>query len=747
MTGVRLLPDDSVLVLAYHAIADLPVSSSIRPYSVPAGEFRLQLDAVERAGYRFIDLDAVLAGLDRMAPMPKRAVLITFDDCYEDLRTVAGPLLASRGIPAVAFAVGDRLGGANEWDAAGGAEPLRLLDEKGLRELRHLGIEVGAHSLTHPALTTLNSRELAVEVEGSRERLEAVGVPRPRAFAYPYGRHDAAVVSAVKRAGFRIAFSTESGVVTSRTDRYRAPRMEVRMGDTGIRLRVRLLAARAPAVVRRAARIRRRPRGDAGRSESSGVDVGAEGRFVRNTRADGDPPRSGDAPTFSPILVGEIDLADDASVSAAARRLHGPYRRARVLVRVHRQPLGFLEIDLSPNPVSREELLAHVDRRLGAELRRHLERDGLPAAPASAGAIPCPADPPCVRAGRYGQCSSPVSVVVCTRDRVDSLHRTLMSVLAIDYPEFEVVVVDSAPRTAATRALVSQLADPRLRLVTTRTPGLSVARNCGISESRNRIVAFTDDDVIVDAWWLRGLVRGFTRSPDVACVTGMVPAAQLDTPAQSYFDSKVGWAGSMDPRLYDLESHRIDAPLYPYLPGTFGAGANFAVSRAAFADLGRFDEALGAGSPAQGGEDLDFFLRCILAGHAIAYEPAALVWHVHRRDVRVLRSQLVGYGSGLSAFVFKHLVQRDTALEVLRRVPSGIRRMGELRTRTDPAPELPDRVWTAELAGLARGPSRYVRGRLTAPRKLGPRGTDRPATVSPPPVAEPSSTPPWPARY
>jgi peptidoglycan/xylan/chitin deacetylase (PgdA/CDA1 family) len=238
-----------VVILAYHAIADLPVGSSLRPYSVPPAELVAQLDELERAGYEFVDLDALLAGLDGSRTLADRAALVTFDDCYDDLRGVA-PLLAGRGIPALAFAVAGRLGASNDWDA--GNEPtLRLLDVEGLHQLGRFGIEVGGHSVTHPRLTEVAPAQLAAEVAGCREQLQAAGLPRPRAFAYPYGAHDRAVVAAVREAGFHAAFITESGVVGAGSDRYRLPRIELRRGDTGMRFRLRLVAARARAFLAR----------------------------------------------------------------------------------------------------------------------------------------------------------------------------------------------------------------------------------------------------------------------------------------------------------------------------------------------------------------------------------------------------------------------------------------------------------------------------------------------------------------
>lgn len=420
------------------------------------------------------------------------------------------------------------------------------------------------------------------------------------------------------------------------------------------------------------------------------------------------PP--GEPEAYCPVMVGELELGDVRALEASEGP-SGPYRRARVLVRAHRQPLGFIESALNGR-VAPAELVGLVEQQLGDALHAHLHEDGLAPGSLTVAGLPPVTNPRCTRPGPQGPSCPPVSVVVCTRDRVESLRATLLSLLAVEYSDFEVLVVDNAPRTSATRDFVAQLGDARVRLITESRAGLSAARNRGVAESRHRIVAFTDDDVIVDAGWLGGLTRGFTRAANVACVTGMVPAAQLDTAAQAYFDAKVSWAQSLRPRLFDLADHRVDAPLYPYLPGTFGAGANFALSLDAFADVGPFDEALGAGSPAQGGEDLDYFLRCVLGGHAVAYEPSALVWHIHRREATALQTQMVGYGSGLSAVVFKCLIRPRTAVQVLLRVPSGLQRMLELHHGPGRPVDAPPGLRIAELSGLLRGPFRYVRGRM-----------------------------------
>jgi GT2 family glycosyltransferase len=312
----------------------------------------------------------------------------------------------------------------------------------------------------------------------------------------------------------------------------------------------------------------------------------------------------------------------------------------------------------------------------------------------------------------------PTSVVLCTRDRGASLDVALRSLLRSDHPGFEIVVVESAPMTDAATQVVDSIGDARVRLVHERRPGISRARNHGVSTAKGELIAFTDDDVRADADWLWGLARGFTRSAHVGCVTGLVPAAELETEAQAYFDSKVTWSASCQPRLYDLGAHRAHSALYPYSAGRFGAGANFAILRTTFDAIGPFDEALGVGTRAMGGEDLDYFLRTVRHGLAIAYEPAALVWHSHRRDSSDLRRQMVGYGSGLTAYACKQLTSRRTALEVLRRIPAGLAEMATLPSRGSArhgagtgAATSAGTLRVAEVQGLVAGPHRYLRGR------------------------------------
>jgi cellulose synthase/poly-beta-1,6-N-acetylglucosamine synthase-like glycosyltransferase len=192
-----------------------------------------------------------------------------------------------------------------------------------------------------------------------------------------------------------------------------------------------------------------------------------------------------------------------------------------------------------------------------------------------------------------------------------------------------------------------------------------------------------------------------------------------------YFDRRVGWASSCDRRLYDLDSHRQASALYPYSSGIFGTGANFAFDRAFLLGIGGFDEALGAGSRARGGEDLDVFVRTLHAGRAIAYEPAAIAWHLHRTDLKELRRQMFAYGLGAAAFATKYLTTRSTTGDVLLRLPHGLLHAARLllKPQAESSTRSPALLPLWEALGMAAGPGAYLLSRRQSRRMAGGRAS------------------------
>ena len=220
-------------ILCYHSISNLSGSPILKAYGTTSQEFRRQLDLLKRAGFQFIDAKEFLRFLKGKAGLPRRAVLVTFDDCYKDLLDNALPILQERRIPAVAFAVSGCIDGTNEWDKAIGATQLELLDTEGLKTLAKRGIVIGSHTRTHPILNRLSSEEMVEEIQGSITDLEAAGLDRPSLFAYPHGEHDQKVHRVIEDAGFQAAFTIEPDIVLPGHDPYQVPRIEILRGDVG----------------------------------------------------------------------------------------------------------------------------------------------------------------------------------------------------------------------------------------------------------------------------------------------------------------------------------------------------------------------------------------------------------------------------------------------------------------------------------------------------------------------------------
>ena len=226
-----------VLVLCYHAIGDFSDDPVLAPYSVPRKLFVEHLDSLRERAYTFIDPDELAALLSAGAPVPKRSVLLTFDDGYSEHLEIAREELADRGIKSVVFAVTGLE--TNEWDRRSGGRTLGLLGPEEHRLAAAFGIEIGSHSRTHQLLPKLSDIELTAEIEGSVEELAARGLPRPRFFAYPYGARNEACLKAVEKAGFLAAFGPRQSRVSSGSPIFDLPRVHIVAADRGWRFRAK----------------------------------------------------------------------------------------------------------------------------------------------------------------------------------------------------------------------------------------------------------------------------------------------------------------------------------------------------------------------------------------------------------------------------------------------------------------------------------------------------------------------------
>src|SRR5664280_139874 len=300
------------------------------------------------------------------------------------------------------------------------------------------------------------------------------------------------------------------------------------------------------------------------------------------------------------------------------------------------------------------------------------------------------------------------------------LVSTIETVLALDYPDFDVLVVDNR-RNAHGVPMPQFPGCTKVKVLTELRPGVSAARNCGIAQATGDIIAFTDDDVVVDVNWLRELGTRFVISPEVDGIGGLVLPMELRTRSQLWFEEFFGgFNQTFSTEIMSMELLAPTDPMFPYAPGRFGAGCNMAFRKAALAKDGGFDVTLGTGSPARGGEDLAIFMKQVLSGGTVAFEPRAVVNHQHRESEKAFLNQVFSYGVGLSA-MFTELIIRDPRhlIKLIRRIPGGYRLLSKPRDERSPslAPSYPLRAYPYHLLGLLYGPFAYLQSALRSGSK------------------------------
>lgn len=248
-----------------------------------------------------------------------------------------------------------------------------------------------------------------------------------------------------------------------------------------------------------------------------------------------------------------------------------------------------------------------------------------------------------------------ISVVVCTRNRPDTIEQAIVSVLSNNYPSFDLTVIDQSTTQATENILRPvEVEDRRLRYVRVEEPGLSRAYNTGIGRSTGELLAFTDDDCVVPQDWLSTISRAFSEDEEADLLYGQVLAP-----------SDVNIPGALTPALALRRPERFSRK-----DGfkVMGMGANFAARRRLFAAIGGFDEILGGGAPLCSSQDFDLAYRTYLAGSAIVLSPEVRVTHYGTRAPKDLPALLRAYGIGDGAFYFKHVRCRDLfALRLLAR--------------------------------------------------------------------------------
>lgn len=416
---------------------------------------------------------------------------------------------------------------------------------------------------------------------------------------------------------------------------------------------------------------------------------------------------------YKPTQLIEIELSNRITEIDIGIDINGDiYRRALALVRLNNQPLGVVAIELeSAGGLTSRECAVQIWVALSdeiMELTGGAKRADIILQMLTTGIMV--SDPPRYYIDPY------ITIVVATHNRTQSIAACLESMLELDYSHYDIIVVDNAPSSDETADYIATyFADEdKVRYIREMEPGLATAHNAALPHITAPIIAFTDDDVLVDKYWLRGFADAFHADNDVACVTGMIFPAELETQAQMWVEKSNGFNKGFHRKFFNMDKHRPDSPIFPYAAGMFGSGANMAFRTDALKKMDGFDITLGAGSKGVGGDDLAAFFDIISAGYTLVYEPASIVHHHHRREYVGLQHQAYGYGVGLTAYLTRVILNEPKRIfDILLKTPAGIKHVlsADSSKNIDKPTNFPEELSAMERKGWLHGPRAYLKSR------------------------------------
>ena len=249
-----------------------------------------------------------------------------------------------------------------------------------------------------------------------------------------------------------------------------------------------------------------------------------------------------------PLKVVPLDLDAYEGDVSPTWSADGRYVGLMVIAWRGNEPVGMLEVPLDHEPVSRVQVRQIMERKF-----LPLRMDAIDSRVTSSTCSPTSDIPR-------------VTIVVATNaKRPAQLRQCIDSLTKVDYPDFEVLIVDNRSSDAEKSPILDEYEGVfPIRVVREPTVGISAARNRGLAEATGTVIAFTDDDTTVDQAWLRAIVGRMVRDPSIDCVTGPVLPMELETPAQNLVRAPRGPRSGLrtpDVRPEDGARHNAILPL------------------------------------------------------------------------------------------------------------------------------------------------------------------------------------------
>mgnify|MGYP001626151034 FL=1 len=222
----------------YHNIGKPPKEANLKSLYTNPKLFERQIKTLKMLGFTSITSNEILDFLN--GKDFKKRVCITFDDAYKDIFENALPILKKYNFKAIIFVPVSLVGDYNRWDFERVKVKKPIACWEDIRQALKEGFEVGSHTMTHKALTDLDDKSLKQELELSKKILEDKLGIEITTFCYPYGDYDDRVANAVKEAGYKLAFSVNSGHIQKGDNPYILKRLHMRHNTNVFRLLLKL---------------------------------------------------------------------------------------------------------------------------------------------------------------------------------------------------------------------------------------------------------------------------------------------------------------------------------------------------------------------------------------------------------------------------------------------------------------------------------------------------------------------------
>ena len=219
------MPNYNIPILMYHSIESMPKSTIMRSLHVSPQKFKFQMWILKILGYKGLSLDKLKPYID--GHQQGKVVGITFDDGYQNILLNAAPVLAKYNFSATCYIVSNNLGLSNIWDLDKGITQKPLMNADEVKKWLSLGMDIGAHTLTHPDLTSISLDAVKKEINDCKLNLEKTFRISINDFCYPFGKFNKDIANLVEDLGFLRATTMKRGRFNPSTNRYIIPRIPI----------------------------------------------------------------------------------------------------------------------------------------------------------------------------------------------------------------------------------------------------------------------------------------------------------------------------------------------------------------------------------------------------------------------------------------------------------------------------------------------------------------------------------------